>query len=365
MPSLVRASVALLLVPLICHGQVQTIRQYQFTPNAANDAFELRLVEVARPGVGPRDVLVRIRATSLNGGYDLDMLHAPPDRRPELAGGIPLADGAGEVIQVGSQVTRFDVGDRVAGTFMPLWLDGDPFPEALGFSRGGNAGGMLSEMIVSDQDGLVPIPDYLSYEEAATLPTAGVVAWTGLFKARPLAAGEYVLLEGTGGVSSFGLVLAVAAGARPVITSSSDEKLARATSLGAFGTVNYRTNADWEVAVRDLTAGVGVHHVLEVGGRATLVKALDALALGGHVALIGTLSGFPEQLPTGSLFGKLAQMSALYVGSRRDFEAMNAFMAEHGVHPVIDRVFNFDDAPTAFEFMENGDYMGKIVISIP
>lgn len=248
---------------------------------------------------------------------------------------------------------------------MPTWLDGDHTPDGFESSRGGNAGGMLSEMIVSQEDGLVPFPEHLSYEEAATLPTAGVVAWVGLFKHEPIQPGEYVLLEGTGGVSTFGLVLAAAAGAKPIITSSSDEKLERAAALGAVGTVNYRTNPEWQDEVRALTGGVGVKKVLEVGGKDTLDKALQALALDGHVALIGTLSGFAEQIPLDAIFGNVAHVSALYVGSRADFEAMNRFIAEHEVRPVIDRVFEFDDAPAAFELMRSGDYMGKIVIRIP
>lgn len=352
------------LVPAVALAQAETIRQYQLEPRADGKAYEIVLKQVPRPTPGPHDVLVRIRATSLNGGYDLPMRDAPPDRRPELAGGIPLADGAGEVVAIGDDVTRFVVGDRVVGIFMPGWLDGYHTAEALGSSRGGNASGMLSEMIVSSEQALVPVPRNLSYEEAATLPTAGVVAWVGLFGHEPLEPGEYVLLEGTGGVSSFGLVFAAAAGAKPIITSSSDTKLARATELGAIGTINYRTNPDWQDQVRELTGGVGVRKVLEVGGQDTLPKAVEALALDGHIALIGDLSGFPETIPSPGLFRSLASLTALYVGSRADFEAMNAFIEAHDVHPVIDRVFDFDDAPAAFDLMENGDYMGKIVIRL-
>jgi NADPH:quinone reductase-like Zn-dependent oxidoreductase len=359
------ALLAALLAPMLAEAQPETIRQYQLTPSTDGPAFELSLERVARPDVGPRDVLVRIHATSLNGGYDLEMLNAPQERRPDLAGGIPLADGAGEVIEIGSEVTRFAVGDRVVGIFMPAWIEGDHTPEAFESSRGGNAGGMLSEIIVSNEDGLVAIPEHLSYEEAATLPTAGVVAWVGLFKHEPLQAGDFVLLEGTGGVSTFGLLFAAAAGARPIITSSSDAKLERMVELGAFGTVNYRTNPEWQDEVRRLTGGAGVDHVLEVGGSQTLGKAFEALALDGHIALIGSLSGFPEEIPIGPLFQNVAHLSALYVGSRADFEAMNRLIAEHEIRPLIDRTFEFDDAPAAFDLMANGDYMGKIVITIP
>jgi NADPH:quinone reductase-like Zn-dependent oxidoreductase len=353
-----------LLLPLVAGAQAQTIRQYQYEPRADRAGYELVVREVAPPQPRPNEVLVRIHAAALNGGLDIDMLRASLDRGARYAGGIPLADGAGEVIAVGSGVTRFKVGDRVAGIFMQRWIDGDRTAEAFESARGGNAGGMLSEMIVSNEQSLVAIPAHLTYEEAATLPTAGVTAWVGLFKYGGLQKGDYVLLEGTGGVSTFGLLFAAAAGAKPIITSSSDEKLARAVELGAFGTVNYRTKPEWQKRVRELTGGAGVNQVLEVGGKDTFVRALEALAFDGHVAMIGTLSGFAETLPVGPLFGAGAHLTAIYVGSRADFEAMNAFISEHEIHPLIDRVFPFDEAPAAFDLMENGDYMGKIVISI-
>jgi len=343
-------------------AQTETIRQYQFEPRPDGEAYHLTLKTVPRPVPGQHQVLVRVLATSLNGGLDLDQLNRHPGRGPDMTGAIPLADGAGEVIATGPDVTRFKTGDRVAGIFFERWIDGDRTLTGLQSERGGNASGMLSEMIVSSEQSLVAVPDYLSWEEAATLPTAAVTAWVGLFKYGDLQPGQYVLLEGTGGVSSFGLVFAAAAGARPIITSSSDAKLERARKLGAFGTINYRTNPDWPDKVRELTGGAGVKQVLEVGGKDSLPGALKALAMDGHIALIGTLSGFAPQIPTGPLFGAGAHLTAVYVGSRADFEAMNAFMATHKIHPVIDRVFEFEQAPAAFELMANGSYMGKIVI---
>jgi NADPH:quinone reductase-like Zn-dependent oxidoreductase len=353
-----------LLLAFSAAAHTQTIRQYQFAPRADRAGYELVIRDVPRPVPGANEVLVRIRAAALNGGLDIEMLRASLDRGARFAGGIPLADGAGEVVAVGTGVTRFKLGDRVAGIFMQRWIDGDRTADAFESSRGGNAGGMLSEMIVSSEESLVAIPNHLTWEEAATLPTAGVTAWVGLFKYGGLAAGDYVLLEGTGGVSTFGLLFAAAAGAKPIITSSSDEKLARAVKLGAAGTVNYRTNPDWQQRVRELTGGTGVKHVLEVGGKDTFAKALEALAFDGHVAMIGTLSGFAEEIPVGPLLSAGAHLTAIYVGSRADFEAMNAFIAEHEVHPLIERVFEFEDAPAAFDLMENGDYMGKIVIRL-
>jgi NADPH:quinone reductase-like Zn-dependent oxidoreductase len=350
--------------PLLAAAQGATIRQYQFAPRADGSRYDVVLKSVPRPVPGAHEVLVAIHATSINGGYDVDMRDRKPGVGRDLSGGIPFADGAGEVVALGADVTRFKVGDRVVGIFMQRWLDGDRTMDALESNRGGNAGGMLAEMIVANEQSLVAIPRHLSYEEAATLPTAGVTAWVGLFKYGGLERGDYVLLEGTGGVSTFGLVFAAAAGAKPIVTSSSDAKLAKARELGAFGTVNYRTHPDWQKEVRALTGGNGVNQVLEVGGADTVAKALDALALDGHVALIGTLSGFAPQIPTGPLFGAGAHLTAVFVGSRADFEAMSAFVAEHEIRPVIDRVFEFEQASAAFDLMADGDYMGKIVVRV-
>lgn len=365
-----RTRLITLALLISCHiltivpARAQTIRQYQFEPRPDGEAYQLVLKNVPRPVAGRHEVLVRIHAASLNGGLDLEQLHMTPGRGLDLTGAIPLADGAGEVIATGPEVTRFKTGDRVAGTFFQLWINGDRTPDIFGSVRGGNAGGMLSEVIVSSEESLVEIPGHLSYAEAATLPTAGVTAWVGLFKYGGLQAGDYVLLEGTGGVSSFGLLFSAAAGARPIITSSSDAKLERAAGLGAVGTVNYRTNPDWSGMVRELTGGAGVNQVLEVGGKSTLPLALQSLAMDGHIALIGSLSGFPEGIPMGPVMRAGAHLTAVYVGSREDFEAMNAFITDHEIHPLIDRVFDFEQAPAAFDLMANGGYMGKIVIRV-
>jgi len=214
---------------------------------------------------------------------------------------------------------------------------------------------MLAEMVVSNEQGLVKIPEHLSYTEAATLPCAAVTAWSGLFKYGNMQADEYVLLEGTGGVSSFGLLFAHAAGAKPIITSSSNDKLAKAVTLGAVGTVNYRENENWQVKVRELSNGIGVDQVLEIGGSQTINKALQAMAYEGHMAVIGGLTGFPSDLPVGSIMGVGASIKGVFVGY--------AFISEHKIHPVIDREFSFDQAAEAYEFMKNGSFMGKIVIS--
>lgn len=346
-------------------GPGATIRQYQLERDGT--AFRLVMKEVPRPAIaGSGQVLVRVRAVSLN-QRDLLVLRGQygAGGAGDMHGHIPLSDGAGEVIAVGAGVQRFKAGDRVAAIFFTRWIDGKRTADVAASARGGGGvDGMLSEVIVADEDTLVRIPDHLSFEEAATLPCAGVTAYRALFVEGGLARGDFVLLEGTGGVSTFGLQFAAAAGARPIITSSSDDKLTRARQLGAVGTVNYRTNADWQREVRRLTGNAGVDHVLEVGGRDTLPKALEALAHEGHVALIGGLSGFASDVPVGRLMGLGASVTGIYVGSRADFEAMNGFIAEHRIRPLVDRVFSLEEAPQAYDFMDNGDYMGKIVIRL-
>ena len=352
-------------------AQDDTIRQYQLEPGG--DAFRLVMKEVPQPVPGEQEVLVRMRAASLN-ARDRAFLEGQAFR-PDLAtrsGLIPLGAGAGEVVAIGPGVTRFQTGDRVATTLFKNGVDPrrkrgaapDAEARAIAAARGGPGDGVLSEMIVSHEDGLVSVPDHLTFEEAATLSNAAATAWDGLFTLGQLQPGDFVLLEGTGGVSTFGLLFSVAAGARPIITSSSDAKLERARELGAFGTVNYVTNPDWEDEVRALTGGVGVAHVLEVGGRETFPKAIRALGYGGHISVIGALTGFPSSMPVPFLGILQASVSGGSPGSREDFEAMNAFISEHQLKPVIDRVFSFEDAAAAYEYYAEQTFMGKIVIRL-
>lgn len=339
-------------------SSAETTRQYQLQPQ--EKGFSLVLKTVTLPELGKGQVLVKVHAVSLN-RRDVFMLQGSYPAG-NLNGRVPISDGAGEVIATGPGVSRFNKGDRVVGIFFTRWIDGKASADILGSARGGQVDGMLSEKVVADEDSLVSIPAHLSYEEAATLPCAGVTAWNGLFKTGNLQAGQYVLLEGTGGVSMLGLKLAVAAGAKPIITSSSDAKLKRAKALGAVATVNYRTHPDWEKDVLAATNGAGVDQVLEVGGKETLPKALASLGFGGHIAIIGLLSGFPTNVPAGMLMQRGASVSGIYVGSRADFEAMNAFISAHKVKPVVDKVVKFEDAPKAFKLMENNAFFGKIVI---
>ncbi len=323
----------------------------------------LQLAELASPQPAANEVLVRIRAVSLN-YRDLTTLDAqrPGNLPPPL---VPCSDGAGEVIGIGEGVTRFRVGDRVAGIFFRDWLSGPFELRHHKAALGGSVHGMLREFVTLPEHALVSAPEHLSFEEAATLPCAAVTAWQALFNRGSLRAGETVLVLGTGGVSVFALQLATAAGARVVVTSSSDEKLDRASQLGAWATVNYKTTPDWDAEVWRLSEKRGVDHVVEVGGPGTLGKSMNSVAASGQIALIGVLTGFGA--PDASLFPIVARnvrLDGIYVGSRADFEALNTFLTEHQIHPIIDRVFPFDEAREAFAHLRSAAHFGKIVISI-
>lgn len=350
---------ALLTVPAVATAATDQMRRYEL--ESADKGHKLVIRSVARPAPAANEVIVRIRAAALN-HRDLYVLQGATGGN--TAGLVPLSDGAGEVVAVGSAVKRFRTGDRVATTFFEKWSSGAPTPQAVSTARGGDTPGVLSEMIAAHEDSLVKIPDHLTFEEAATLPCAAVTAWNGLFKHGDLQAGQFVLLEGTGGVSIFGLQFAAAAGARPVITSSSDAKLERAKSLGAVATVNYRTHPEWQTEVLKATGGAGIAQVLEIGGKDTLPKALATLGLGGHVALIGGITGFGGTMDVGALTGRMGSMTSVYVGSREDFERMNAFIAKHKLKPVIDRTFAFEEAAAAFEYLDSGSHFGKVVIRL-
>jgi NADPH:quinone reductase-like Zn-dependent oxidoreductase len=339
-----------------------TQQQYQFVRSGSQGPFTMQKVEVPVPRPTAHQVLIRVHATSLN-RRDIFVLHGqyPVGTRRTL---VPVSDGAGEVVATGSGVTRFHDGDRVAGIFFQGWINGRPAANVAQTALGGFIDGMLSQFVVLDESGVVKIPATLSYEEAATLPCAGVTAWNALFTRGQVQPGDYVLLEGTGGVSLLGLSLAVAEGAKPIITSSHDEKLVRAKALGAVGGTNYLTNPTWEKAVLALTGGAGVQQILEVGGKDSVAHALATLGSGGHIALIGGLGGFGGEVPVTMLMNANLTASGIYVGSRADFEALNAFVDAHHVKPVIDKVYEFDDAAKAFQALEKGESFGKTVIRV-
>ncbi len=262
-------------------------------------------------------------------------------------------------------MTKFEVGDRVCGIFMQEWTGGEVTPERFASSLGGAIGGMLAEKVVLGQEGLVRVPEHLSYEEASTLPCAAVTAWNCLVESGGLKAGDTVLALGTGGVSIFVLQFAKMLGAKVIITSSSDEKLELARSLGADATVNYKDNPDWEKEVIELTDGRGVDHVVEVGGPATLGKSIQSVRMGGNVALIGVLTGVEGEVLTAAISLNSVRVQGVYVGSREMFENMNRALSLHEIRPVIDRTFPFEEAREALRHMEGASHFGKITIQIP
>jgi NADPH:quinone reductase-like Zn-dependent oxidoreductase len=314
-----------------------------------------------RPRPGRGQVLVRLRAASLN-YRDLGVSRGGSARGPAPPNLVPLSDGAGEVAEIGAGVTRVKPGDRVAGIFMQTWIGGDIEPYHVASSLGGSIDGVLADYVVFDHEGLVRVPAHLSFEEAATLPCAGVTAWNALYGGRPLRAGETVLVLGTGGVSVFALQFAHAAGARVIATSSSDDKLARVNGLGARDGINYRNHPEWQVEVQELTGGVGADYVVEVGGAGTLPRSMEAVRVGGQIPLIGVLSG-GEINPTTALRRNLT-LRGIYVGSRQMFEAMNRAIELHRIHPVVDRVFDFGHAKDAYRRLQSQAHVGKVVIRI-
>ena len=320
----------------------------------------LAVAEVPEPQIGADEVLVRIRAISLN-FRDLGMVEGIYAFKPELPF-IPGSDAAGEVVAIGEAVREFAIGDRVASVFHPEWLSGRPTEETMGPSLGGNRPGVYAELVKFDRRGLVKIPKNLNFEEAATLPCAGLTAWTAMVETGHVKSGDWVLIEGTGGVSIFALQFAVLAGARPIVISSSDEKLEKARQLGAVHTINYRTTPEWAGRVLELTNGHGVDHVVEVAGHATFTQALDALAVGGHLVVIGFLGGASSEIDLRKLMQKAARVEGFSVGHRQAFEDMNRAIEAANLHPVIDRVFKMDQAQDALRHMKAGSHFGKIAI---
>jgi len=324
----------------------------------------LQLTERAELQVQSRQILVKLQAASLN-FRDLMIARGHYFGGAVSANTIPLSDGTGQVIAVGAAVTRFQVGDRVTGTFFRGWIDGRPPAGPMIALGAPPADGVLAEQALFDEQDAVTVPAHLSAAQAATLPCAGVTAWHALIENGRLAPGESVLLIGTGGVSIFALQFARLAGARVLVISSSDEKLARARALGAEAGINYRTTPDWDGEVLRLTQGRGVDHVIEVGGAGTLGRSIASLATGGRIQLIGVLTGRGGEPPSPyGLLAKQASIQGVFVGSRGHFERMNAAIGSHRLEPVVDRIFSFDQAPAAYRHLEQGAHFGKIVIHL-
>lgn len=327
----------------------------------ADHGYRWKLIETAVPTVAAHDILVRVHAVALNRG-DLDILE--PDEGRDHTGLIAASDAAGEIVAVGSAVSGAHKGERVTSTYFRNWTGGPFRQELLTSVHGWTVNGVLSEYIVLADTGFAPMPAQLTYEEAATLPTAGLTAWAAVTEGRPLRPGEVVVVQGTGGVAVFALQFAAAAGAHVIVTSSSDEKLQRARTLGAAEGINYRTVPKWSERVRELTHSHGADLVVDLGGKDTLEQSIRSVADSGAVSVVGGLSGYDGTISAEGLLMKRARAQGIFVGSRADLLRMNAFMSAHHIHPVIDRIFPFEQYADALAYMKAGSFIGKIVIHL-
>jgi NADPH:quinone reductase-like Zn-dependent oxidoreductase len=328
-----------------------------------SDAFgidRLRLEELPDPPLGPRDVRVRVRAASLN-YRDVAAVERGISPRGVRLPLVPCSDAAGEVVETGPAVSRVQVGDRVAPIFFRRWLDGDTLPPV---AYGSVLDGALADHMTLHEEGLVHLPPHLGDEEASTLGCAAVTAWHALVAKGRVRAGETILVQGTGGVSIFALQFALTAGARVIATSSSDEKLDRVRALGARETINYVTTPDWAERVLELTDGIGVDHVVEVGGLGTMEQSFRATRTGGRVSLIGVLTGFETKVDPHPAMLKGLSIQGIVVGSRAMYEEMNRAITVNELRPVVDRVFPFEEAREAFRHLESGAHVGKVVVSV-
>ena len=323
----------------------------------------LSLNQEADPTPGAHDVVIRVRANALN--YRDLMVMGGSYRVPPKPRVIPLSDGAGEIVAVGSAVKRLKIGDRVAGAFFQGWMGGHIAAEHLSTDMGGSIDGMLSEFVVLNQQGVVKIPAHLSFEEAATLPCAAVTAWCCLTDQRQLLPGDTVLTLGSGGVSVFAIQIARMFGARVIATTSSDAKADKLRALGAHEIINYTTHPEWDQEVMRLTGRRGADFVVEVGGPGTLANSLKSAAIGGHVVQVGILGGVGQQLDPALFRGRSITTRSITVGSRQSFEAMLRAIDVNQMRPVIDKVFKFEDAKLAYQHLQEQKHFGKVVISNP
>jgi len=334
------------------------MRAYEIVSDGGVDALVLNDRQSPQPQKG--EILVGIRASSVN-YRDLSTIEDPVPRGITYPR-IPNSDCAGEVISVGAGVTRFKIGDRVTGCFFQNWSDGRISAAAMASALGGAIDGVLAEKAVLNEVGAVHIPAHMSFQEAATLPCAALTAWNCLVEQGGLKAGHTALFLGTGGASIAGLQIAKMMGARAIITSSSDEKLERAGNLGADELINYRLTPDWEAQVLEMTNGVGVDVTIETGGGGTLEKTIEATRIGGTISLIGVLTGGTIH-PT-AVMRKSIRLQGVYVGNRRMFEDMNAAFTVNQIHPVVDQLFEFEDARSAYHAMRAAGHFGKLVVKV-
>lgn len=322
----------------------------------------LRLARRPKPEPGPGEVLIAMRMAALN-ARDLIV----PERGYGRATGelplIPVSDGVGEVVATGDGVTRVAVGDRVCPTYFQNWTGGEPDAARLASGLGGPLDGVMADFVCLSEQGVVRVPDYLSDAEAATLPCAGLTAWSAIVTLGRTRPGDRVLVQGTGGVALFALAFAKLAGAHVTVISSSDDKLARVRDMGADATINYRVTEDWARASREITADRGGYdHIVELGGAKTLPLSLRAVRPGGTLSMIGVLSGLEVSASLGHIVARQVRLQGVTVGHRDGFEAMLAAMAQHKVRPVLGRTFAFEELPAALEHLRAGGHFGKTLI---
>lgn len=338
------------------------MQSYHTSLGAGIDSLTIREHDVPQPG--PGQVLVRVKACSLNNRELLitKLGYYPLPIKSDL---VPVSDGAGEIAAIGEGVTRFAVGDRVMGAVFPHWMDG-PFSLEVAAQVGGSLDGMLTEYALLSEEGTIHIPDHLSFEEAATLPCAGVTAWNGLTGGQGLQAGQTVLTLGSGSISLFAIQFAKLFGAHVIATTSSDEKAGRLKALGADEVINYRKSPEWHEAVRRLTRGRGVDHVIEVGGSGTIMQSIKSTKYSGEVALIGNLARDPaaDSGVQRAVFLGIVNLRGISLGHHAHFEAMNRAVTVNRLRPVIDRVFTFEQAKDAFRYYDEGHPFGKVIIGM-
>ena len=321
----------------------------------------LKIVEREQPEPGPGEVLLQVKAASIN----YRDLVVPLRGYGSFTGTLPLvpiSDGVGEVVEIGAGVNRVATGDRACPMFMQKWIAGEPDLARITSTLGGPIDGVMQEYIVVNEEGLAKIPEYLTDEEAATLPCAALTAWSALVTEGDVKAGDTLLVQGTGGVSLFALQFAKLLGAKVIVISSSDDKLKRVAALGADEGINYTNVPEWGKAVKKLTRGEGVDHIVEVGGENTLPQSLRVIRPGGTISMIGVLSGVNMGVSLGLIVTRKVRLQGITVGHRDSFEAMTRAIGQHQVKPVIDRVFAFEELKEAMEYLRQGKHFGKICI---
>jgi NADPH:quinone reductase-like Zn-dependent oxidoreductase len=352
---------ALIALSLFVAMPLSAARKVVLEKAGEGGGYRWKIIDVAMPSIGDDEVLVRVHAVGLNRG-DLDGLE--PDSERDRTGHVPGSDAAGEVVAVGKRVKMIRKGARVTNTYFKGWSGGPFASEYLNKGRGWTADGVLGEYLVLAESDVVPIPDGLTYEEAATLPTAALTAWNAVAGYRDIHSGDVVLVQGTGGVSTFATQFAAALGARVIVTSSSDEKLARAKTLGAHDGINYKREPLWSERVLQLTNGHGADLIVDVGGKDTLDQSVKSLADAGSLSIVGGLSGYDGNVSAWGLLKRSARAQGVFVGSRADYLRMNELIAKKKLHPVIDRVLPLEQFDEALKALQSGSFVGKIVLTL-